>query len=78
MPGDVVLMKLDVFQGKRKAKDRWSEFEYVVTCQVSNDVPVCEVRDDGGNVKVTHHNRLLLVAPTRDVATPLGGSESIS
>ena len=29
MPGDVVLMKLDVFQGKRKMKDRWSEAEYV-------------------------------------------------
>ena len=25
MPGDVVLMKLDAFQGKRKVKDRWSE-----------------------------------------------------
>ena len=32
MLGDVVLMKLDAFQGKRKAKDRWSEVEYVVTC----------------------------------------------
>ena len=28
MLGDVVLMKLDAFQGKRKAKDRWSEAEY--------------------------------------------------
>ena len=33
MPGDVVLMKLDVFQGKRKAKDRWSEAEYMVVHQ---------------------------------------------
>ena len=37
-----------------------------------------KVRDDGRNVKVTHHNRLFLVAPTRDVATPLGGSEFVS
>ena len=36
------------------------------------------MRDDGGNVKVTHCNRLFLVAPARDVAMPLGGSESIS
>ena len=36
---DIILMKLDAFQGKRKAKDRWSEVEYVVTCQVTNDVP---------------------------------------
>ena len=72
MLGDVILMKLDTFQGKRKAKDRWSEVEYVVTHQVTNDMPAYEVRDDGGNVKVTHHNRLFLVAPTRDVAMPLG------
>ena len=57
MPGDVILMKLDAFQGKRKAKDRWSEVEYVVTCQVANDVPTYEVKDDGRNVKVTHHNK---------------------
>ena len=78
MPGDVVLMKLDAFQGRRKVKDRWSEVEYVVTCQVANDVPMYKVRDDGGNVKVTHRNRLFLVAPTRDVAMPLGGSKSVS
>ena len=78
MLGDVILMKLDAFQGKRKVKDRWSEVEYVVTRQIANDVPAYEVKDDGRNVKVTHHNRLFLVAPTGDAATPLGGSESIS
>ena len=72
MPGDVILMKFDMFQGKRKAKDRWNEVEYVVTHQVANDVPTYEVRDVGGNVKVTHHNRLFLVAPTKDVAMPWG------
>ena len=78
MLGDVILMKLDAFQGKRKAKDRWSEVEYVVTHQVTSDMPTYEVRDDGKNVKVTHCNRLFLVAPTRDVTMPLGGSKSIS
>ena len=78
MPGDVVLMKLDAFQGKRKVKDRWSEAEYVVIHQVTNDVPAYEVRDDGGNIKVTHCNRLFLVAPTKEDAMPLGGSESVS
>ena len=78
MPGDVVLMKLDTFQGKRKAKDRWSEAEYVVVHQVTDDVPACEVRDDGGNIKVTHCNRLFLVAPAKEDAMPKGGSESIS
>ena len=78
MPGDVVLMKLDAFQGKRKAKDRWSEVEYVVTRQVASDIPAYEVKDDGRNVKVAHHNRLFLVASIREIARPLGGGESVS
>ena len=32
MLGDVVLMKLNIYQGKRKVKDRWSKVEYVFTC----------------------------------------------
>ena len=78
MLGDMVLMILDAFQGKRKAKDRWSEIEYVIVRQITDDVPVYKVRDDGRNVKVTHHNRLYLVAPAKGDAMPLGGSESIS
>ena len=58
-------------------KNRWSEAEYVVVCQVTDDVPTYKVRDDGGNVKVTHCNRLFLVAPAKEDATPLGGSESV-
>ena len=76
MLGDVVLMKLDVFQVKREAKDRWSKVEYVVTHQVANDMPRYKVKDDGRNVKVAHHKRLFLVAPMRDTTMPLGGSES--
>ena len=30
IPGDIVLMKLDTFQGKCKVKDWWSETEYVI------------------------------------------------
>ena len=45
---------------------------------VSSDMPTHEVKDDGRNVKVAHHNRLFLVAPMRETATPLGGGESIS
>ena len=55
MPGNIVLMKLDAFQGKKKAKDRWNGVDYVVTSQVTSDVPTYEVKDDGGNIKVTHH-----------------------
>ena len=78
MLSDLVLMKLGVFQGKRKVKDRWSKAEYVVMHQVIDDVPTYEVQDDGGNIKVIHHDRLFLVAPAKEDITPLGGSESIS
>ena len=76
--GDVVLMKLDAFQGKRKVKDRSSKAEYVVVHQVADYVPMYEVTDDSRNVKVTQCNRLFLVDPAKDDAMPLGRSESIS
>ena len=41
--GEIVLMKLDVFQGKCKVKDWWSETEYKVVHQVAEDVPMYEV-----------------------------------
>ena len=54
--GDVVLMKIDVYQGKRRVKDRWSETEYVVVHQVADGVPTYEVKDEAGNVKTVHCN----------------------
>ena len=77
MPGDVILMKLDAFQGKRKAKDRWSKVEYLVTHEVTSDVPAYKVKDDGRNIKVTHSNKLFSVASMKDTATPLGKGESV-
>ena len=78
IPGDIVLIKLDAFQGERKVKDWWSKVEYVVVHQVADDVPAYKVQDDGGNVKVVHCNQLFLVATPRGDASPLGGSESVS
>ena len=59
VPGDVVLMKNDAFQGKWKVKDQWSETEYVVVCQVTDGVPAYEVKDEAGRVKTIHHNYFL-------------------
>ena len=56
VPGDVVLMKNDTYQGKQKVKDWWSETEYVVVCQVADGIPAYEVKDEAGNVKTVHHN----------------------
>ena len=70
LPGDVVLMKLDAFQGKRKVKDWWSEAEYMVVHQVADDVPTHEVQDTGRNVKIFQRNWLFLVATPKDDACP--------
>ena len=56
VPGDVVLMKNGVYQGKQKVKDWWSETEYVVVHQVTNGVPAYEVKDEAGSVKTVHCN----------------------
>ena len=78
VPGDVVLMKNDVYQGKHKVKDRWSETEYVVVCQVTDGVPAYEVKDEVGNVKTIHHNWLFLVATLKEAIMPLGAGALIS
>ena len=78
VPGDVVLMKNDAYQGKWKVKDLWSETEYVVVCQVTDGVPAYEVKDEAGNVKTIHHNQLFLVAAPKEAVTPLGAGMSIS
>ena len=56
VPGSVVLMKSNVYQGKQKVKDRWSETEYVVVRQVTDGVPVYEVKDEAGSIKTVHCN----------------------
>ena len=75
VPGDVVLMKNDAYQGKWKVKDQWSETEYVVVHQVADGVPAYEVKDEAANV---HHNQLFLVAAPVEAVTPLGAGTSIS
>ena len=54
--GDMVLMKNDVYQGKQKVKDWWSETKYVVLHQVTDGILTYEVKDEAGNVKTVHHN----------------------
>ena len=78
VPGNVVLMKNDAYQGKQKVKDRWSETEYVVVHQVADGIPAYEVKNEVGNVKTIHHNQLFLVATPIEAITPLGAGASIS
>ena len=78
VPGNVVLMKNNAYKGKRKVKDRWSETEYVVVCQVTDGVSAYKVKDEVGNIKTVHHNWLFLVAALKEAVMPLGAGTSIS
>ena len=78
VPGDVVLMKNDTYQGKWKVKDQWSETEYVVVRQVADGIPAYEVKDEAGNIKTIHRNWLFLVAAPKEAVTSLGAGTSIS
>ena len=72
VPGDVVLMKNDVYQGKQKVKDRWSETEYVVVCQVSDVVSAYEVKDGAGNVRLYTATNCFLWLPQWGPSHPWG------
>ena len=72
VPGNVVLMKNNTYQGKQKVKDQWSETEYVVVCQVTDGIPAYEVKDEAGKVKTVHCNWLFLVATPAGAVMPLG------
>ena len=50
----------------------------MVVHQVADGVPAYEVKDEAGNVKTVHHNRLFLVAAPIEAAMPLGAGTSIS
>ena len=59
--GDLVLVKTDAFQGKRKIKDRWDDKPHEVVHQIVTDVPSYEVKDQHGNSCILHQNWLLLI-----------------
>ena len=71
MLGDVVWMKANMFQGKRKMKYRWDRVEYEIACQVANGSPSYETKDLSGKVKLPHCNKLFLVATPQVTLTAL-------
>ena len=44
----------------------------MVVRQVADSIPTYEVKDEAGNVKTVHHNRLFLVAAPVGAVMPLG------
>ena len=61
-PGDLVLVKADAFNGKRKIKDRWEDEACEVVHQIMTDIPSYEVMDQHRQSCILHWNLLLLVA----------------
>ena len=53
-PGNLVLVKVDAWKGKRKIKDRWEEETWEVVQQVATDVPSYEVMNQNGWSGVLH------------------------
>ena len=54
--GDLVLVKADAFEGRRKIKDRWEEDTWEVVHQVMTDVPSYVVTNQNGKSPVLHQN----------------------
>ena len=67
--GDLVLVKVDAFKGKRKIRDRWKDVACEVLCQIVIDIPSYKVTDQCGKSHILHENWLLLI--TSEVGIPL-------
>ena len=68
-PGDLVLVKVDAWKGKRKIKDRWEEETWEVVHQIMADVPSYKVMNQHGWSWVLHQNWLLLIVS--EIGIPL-------
>ena len=71
-PGDLILVKADTFQGKRKIKDRWEDKPHELVHQLATDVPSYEVNDQHGHSHILHCNWLLLIPSEAGVPLHVG------
>ena len=79
-PGDLVLVKVDAWKGKRKIKDRWEEETWEVVRQIAADVPSYEVTNQHGWSQVLHHMGNChtwdrCTSPTPCKTTSIGGDD---
>ena len=68
-PGDLVLVKVDAFKGKRKTKDRWKEEIWEVVHQIVTHIPSYKVMNQHRKSWVLHWNWPFLI--TSEVCIPL-------
>ena len=59
-PGNLVLVKADAFNGKRKITYRWEDEACEVVHQIATDAPSCKVMDQCRQSFILHQNWLLL------------------
>ena len=57
-PGDLVLVKADAFQKKRKIKDRWEDEPHEVVHQIKTDILLYEVMDSHASYTTTNSSLL--------------------
>ena len=50
-PGNLVLVNVGAFKGKRKIKDRWEEDTWEVMLQIVTDVPSYEVMNQNNSTR---------------------------
>ena len=55
-PGDVVLLKMDSYMGRRKTKNKWSYENYTVLHQLGLNIPTYEIQAEGGSTRIVHWN----------------------
>ena len=71
-PGDLILIKANAFQGKRKIKNRWEDKPHEPVCQIMTDIPWYEVKDQHGHSHVLDLNWLLLMVSETGVPLQVG------
>ena len=55
-PGDIVLLKMDSYTGRRKTKNKWSYENYTVLHQLGPDIPTYKIQAEGGSTHIVHQN----------------------
>ena len=55
-PGDIVLLKMDSYMGRRKTKNKWSYKNYTVLRQLGPDILTYEIQAEGGSTCIVHWN----------------------
>ena len=71
-PGNLILVKIDTFQGKKKIKDRLEDKPHEVVHQNTTDILSYEVKDQHGNSHFLHCNWLLLIVSEAGIPLCMG------